>query len=46
MTIHWKALAKHFLMELLVFRFIIGGKNIFSEFLSKTGGSVLKGVFG
>jgi hypothetical protein len=36
MTIHWKALEKHFLMVTLVFRFTeFLGKSIFSEFFSK-----------
>jgi hypothetical protein len=37
MTIHWKALEKHFLMVPLVFQFIhFQGENAFSGFFSKT----------
>jgi hypothetical protein len=40
MTIHWKALEEHFLIEPLVFHFNHFWKNAFSEFFSKK--SVLK----
>jgi hypothetical protein len=34
MTIHWKALEKHFMMVPLIIRFDFQGENAFSEYFS------------